>query len=171
MNQSFLPAKTKFVAWAMIIIGVISGSSLLLGILFSIYANVTKSYALLFETTIGAILLMPSAFLISGDILSGPVGGVYPLLPYFLFTIILILLGFSFFKRKSWAWWGTLSFLIIEICYVTYRTYKIILDYPATSAFGDILNPIFNPTLYISGILIILLVLDKNNYLKQLAKS
>jgi hypothetical protein len=166
MNQSSLPIKTKIVAWIMILIGAICSISLLFFLIFSISIKMTHSYALqeshLFAGLLMA-LLTPIIYLISPSLLGNQSESFLLFLPYFLIAVLFIISGFILLKEKKWAWWVSLFFLIIEVFFVTYQ---LILTYPGENAFIC-----SNPSLYISGILIILLILDKNNYLKQLAKS
>lgn len=166
MNQPSLPTKSKIAAWIMITVGIICAITLILFLIFGISIKMTRSY-ILSESPLFAgflmILLAPSIYLISPSLLGGQGGGFLLFLPYFLIAILFALFGFLLLKRKKWVWWAALFFLIIEIFFITYQ---LILAYP-----GENIFIYFNPSFYISGVLIILLALDKNNYLKELAKS
>ena len=168
MNQSPLPIKSKIVAWTMIIIGAICSISLVLFLMVSILIQITHSYTLYEAPTFAGflmILLVPTIYLISPALLGTAEAGIFlssykyaPILPYLFIPTLFVLFGFSLLKRKRWAWWGALSFLIINIWFVTYQ---LILAYPGENVF------IYrNPSFYISGVLLILLLLDKNNYWK-----
>lgn len=164
MNQPPLPTKTKIASWAMIVIGSISLFPLLLYLLVVFFAELTQFY-ILSESPLFAgllyILLLPSIYLISPALFGEHAGNFLfnsqyaPFFPYLFLSILFIFFGLSLLKRKRWSWWGTIFFLIIEIFFVTYQ---LILAYLGQNTFIS-----FNPSLYISGILIILLVLDKNN--------
>lgn len=165
MNQPSLPTKTKIAAWTMILIGSISLFSLLLYLLVVFFAELLQFY-ILSESPLSAgllyILLLPSIYLISPALFGEQAGNFLfnspyaPFFSYLFLSILLIFFGLSLLKRKRWSWWGTIFFLLVEVWFITYQ---LILAFPGENAFID-----RNPSLYISGILLILLTLDKKNY-------
>lgn len=172
---SGLPVKTKIVAWGMVIIGIVCAISILIYLIVNIYFRTIECYSCYKSQPIaiffGILLapgfyLLPSLYGLPPDIEAVVTLSSVFLLESFLIlflhiiflSILVIFFGFFILKRKRWAWWGAIIFLVVQVWLMTHQ----LLNFVALNIFTY-----FNPSLYISGIFLILLLFDRKKYFES----
>lgn len=155
-TKTSLPAKTKIVAWAMMVIGAVCGVSLFLGIVFIILCEATNNLEFIFEGYLVAFFISPTYFLISPNF-SHQANDWISLFPYFLLTFLMFIFGFFLLKKiNKKFFWGSLIilliYLVINLWTLASNLIRVATEKNATLS--------FNLSLFIPIILIIFLLLD-----------